>query len=130
MSTTLSLVFCLVLLSAVMASTKIDSSLLETLNGGKTAKIRVSMTACPGEVKEHQEGGYEEYVKELTAYSARCQATVISLLETQKNRPSGTWEVLWPDQTLVNDADLKLVNDIAALENVAKIEEEKVVDLL
>lgn len=129
MSTTLRLAFCLVLLSAVMA-TKIDSSLLETLNGGKTAKIRVSMTACPEEPKTRKESSFDEHMQELTAHAAICQAAVISILEAQKSRLSVTWEVLIPDQTIVNDADLKLVNDIAALENVAKIEGDKTVDLL
>lgn len=131
MTTTLSLLVCLVMLSAVMASTKIDSSLLETLNSGKTARLRVSMTSCPEEVKPHKDESFDEHTQELAAYAVRCQATVLRLLETEKGRLSAvTWESLWPDQTIVNGADLKLANDIAALENVAKIEGETFVDLL
>lgn len=130
MTTTLRLVFCLVLLSAVLASTKIDSSLLETLNSGKTARLRVSMTACPEELKENLGDGIDAISQNLAVHAARCQATVLRLLETQRDRLSVTWESLWPDQTIVNGADLKLANDIAALENVAKIEGETFVDLL
>lgn len=124
MSTIMRLVICFVLLTAVMASTKIDSSLLEVLNSGKTARLRVSMTSCPEEANNSAD------TQELLAYSRRCQATVLGLLETEKNRITITWESLIPDQTLVNGADLKLANDIAALENVAKIEGETFVDLL
>lgn len=67
---------------------------------------------------------------DLRLYARQCQATVLQLLETQKNRISITWESLWPNHTIVNGADLKLVNDIAALINVAQIEGEKFVDLL
>jgi len=128
--TKLSLVFCLVLLLAVNASTKIDSSLLETLNSGKTARLRVSMTACPEEPKtDHVEASIDVITQNLAAQAARCQATVLRLLESEKSRISVTWESLWPDQTIVNGADLKLTNDIAALENVAKIEGETFVEL-
>lgn len=118
------LVICVILLTAVMASSKIDSSLWEVLNSGKTAKLIVSMTSCPEKVNDSDD------TQKLLEYAKRCQATVLGLLETEKNRLAISWESLIPDQTLVNGADLKLTNEIAALENVAKIEGEKFVDLL
>ncbi|KAG4070108.1 hypothetical protein HA402_013351 [Bradysia odoriphaga] len=129
MASTLSLVFCLVLLSAVMASTQLDSALLESLSGGKTARLRVSMTSCP-ELQTTEGASIDVLTQDLTAQAARCQATVLNLLESAKSRLSVTWESLWPDQTIVNGADLKLANDIAALDNVAKIEGETFVNLL
>lgn len=128
----LRLVFCFVLFATVIASSKIDSSLLEVLNSGKTARLTVSMTACPEELENAGVDDKTNTVDQeaLNAYARRCQATVLQVLEAQKNRVAITWESLWPDQTLVNGADLQLANDIAALSNVAKVEGEKFVDLL
>jgi len=122
-----------------MASSKIDSSLLQVLNGGKTARLMVSMVEGTEELQKSFEN--REFVdradrlntvnRELTALATRTQAAVISLLETEKNRIPITWESLWiSNQIVVNGADLKLANDIAAVENVAKIEGETFVELL
>lgn len=138
MSTILRLGLCLMLISTIMASSKIDSSLLQVLNGGQTARLQVSMVEGTEEVQ--QSLADREYVdradrintqhRELTAHATRTQAAVIRLLETEKNRIPITWESLWiSNQIVVNGADLKLVNDIAAVQNVAKIEGEKFVEI-
>lgn len=138
MSTILRLGICLMLLSTIMASSKIDSSLLQVLNGGQTARLIVSMVEGTDEIQK----GFEnrEFAdradrattlhRELVAHATRTQAAVIQLLETEKSRIPITYESLWiSNQIVVNGADLKLVNDIAGVENVAKIEGEKFVEL-
>lgn len=139
MSTIFGLVFCFVLFSVTMASSKIDAPLLEILNEGQAAKISVSMAEGTDEIQKSLEN--REYAdradrlntvnRELTAHAERSQASVIQLLEKTKERIPVTWETLWiSNQIVVNGADLKLVNDIAAIENVSKIEGEKFVQLL
>lgn len=138
MSTILRLVFCFILLSSIMASSKIESSLLQVVTGGQTARLLVYMAEGTEDLQKSFEN--REFAdradrlntinKELTAHATRTQAAVIRLLEAEKNRVPITWDSLWiSNQIVVNGADLKLVNDIAAVENVAKIEGEKFVEL-
>lgn len=119
--------------------TKIEASLLEVLNGGEPAKIMISMTDSSEEL--HQDLQSREYAdreeqlntmqKEVTAFSEKSQAAVVALLEKEKERASVTWETLFmTNQIIVNGADLKLVEDIAAIENVASVAGEKFVELL
>lgn len=119
--------------------TKIEASLLEVLNGGQPARIMIAMTDSLDDV--HQDLQSREYAdreeqlntmqKEVTAFSEKSQAPVIALLEKEKDRVSITWETLiMTNQVIVNGADLKLVEDVAAIENVASVTGEKFVELL
>lgn len=119
--------------------TKIDASLLETLNGGQTSRIMITMTDSAEEIHKDLENrefaDREERLnamqKEVTAFSEKSQAAVIELLQKEKERIPITWETLiMVNQVIVNGADLKLVEDIAAIENVATVEGEKFVELL
>lgn len=138
MSTILRLGLCLMLLATIMASSKIDSSLLQVLNNGQSARLMVSMVEGTEELQKSFENRdftdradrLNTINRELTAHATRSQASVIRLLETEKTRIPITWDSLWiSNQIVVNGADLKLANDIAAVENVAKIEGEKFVEL-
>lgn len=52
-------------------------------------------------------------------------AAVIDLLEHQKDRLPFTWKLLYETNVIVaNGADMKLVEDIAAIENVECIDEQ------
>lgn len=139
MSTILRLGLCLMLISTIMASSKIDSSLLQVLNGGQTARLMVSMVEGTEELQKSlnnrdyadRDDRLNTVHRELTAHATRTQAAVVQLLETEKSRIPITWESLWiSNQIVVNGADLKLVNDIAAVANVSKIEGEKFVEIL
>lgn len=140
MSTILRLGLCLVLISTIMADSKIESSLLQVLNGGQTARLSISMAEGTEELlKDFDTRVFADRTdrlntlnRELTAHATRTQAPVIRLLEKEKTRiPSISWESLWiNNQIIVNGADLQLVNDIAALDSVSKIEGEKFVELL
>lgn len=138
MSTILSLTICLVLLTTTMASDKIDPSLSGILNGGGTARVMISTVEGTGDVLQNIESrGITDRTeklntinRELTAFAERSQAAVIKLLEKEKERIPVTWELLWiSNQLVVNGADQKLVNDIAAIDNVSKIEGEKFIQL-
>jgi len=130
--------FCLILISATMASSKIEAPLLQILTAGQTARVSVSMTDDASEVTQRIEnlgitdrGERANAVhREFTAFATESQKNVVKLLEKEKDRISFTWESLWiNNQIIVNGADLQLVNDIAAIDNVAKIEGEKFVQL-
>lgn len=119
--------------------TKIDAALLEILNGGQPAKLMISMTDSSEQL--HEELNTREYAdrderlntmqQEVTAFTEKSQAAVIALLETEKERIPITWEtLLMTNQVIVNGADLKLAEDIAAIENVASVEGEKFMELL
>lgn len=119
--------------------TKIEASLLEVLNGGQPARVMIAMTDSLEEL--HQDLQSREYAdrdeqlstmqREVEAFSAKSQAAVVALLEKEKGRTSITWETLFmTNQIIVNGADLKLVEDIAAVENVANVTGEKFVELL
>lgn len=119
--------------------TKIEASLLEVLNGGQPAKVMISFTDNSEDLhKDLQSREYadrEEQLntmqKEVKAFSEKSQAAVIAVLEKDKERASITWEAMFmTNQIIVNGADLKLVEDIAAIENVASVEGEKFVELL
>lgn len=138
MSTILSLTFCLLLLSTTMASQKIDASLSGILSGGHTARVQVSMVEGTEDVLQNIENRditdrtekLNTINRELTAFAEQSQASVIKLLEKEKERLPVTWETLWiSNQLIVNGADQQLVNKIAAIENVSKIEGEKFVEL-
>lgn len=119
--------------------TKIEASLLEVLQGGQPARIMIAMTDSSEQL--HEELQSREYAdreeqlntmqKEVEAFSTKSQAAVIALLEKEKERTSITWEaLLMTNQVVVNGADLKLVEDVAAIENVATVTGEKFVELL
>lgn len=119
--------------------TKIDASLLEVLNGGEPAKVMISLTdsseALHQELQSREYADREEQLstmqKEVEAFSQKSQAAVIALLEKEKERVPITWDTLFvTNQIIVNGADLKLVEDIAAIENVASVTGEKFVELL
>lgn len=130
--------FFLILLTTIMAQSKIDSDLLKVLNGGQRARLQVSLVEGTDEIlKRIAEGTYatrEDRLtaqqRELSAYAAQTQASVVGVLESEKNRIPITWESLWiSNQIIVNGADLQLANAIADVQNVAKIEGEKFVEL-
>ncbi len=138
MSAILRLGLCLLLLTTVMASSKIDSSLLQVLNGGQTARLSVSFVEGTEEINksfENREFASREdrlntLNRELTAHATRSQAAVVSVLVAAKNRIPVTYESLWiSNQIIVNGADLQLENDIAAVDNVSKVEGEQFVEL-
>lgn len=119
--------------------TKIDAELLEVLNGGEPAKIMVtfsdSLDTLHEELQSREYADREEQLKtmqkEVQAFAEKSQAEVVSLLEKEKGRISYTWETLFMvNQIIVNGADQKLAEDIAAIENVANITGEKFVELL
>lgn len=119
--------------------TKIDASLLEVLNGGEPAKILVvftdSLETLHEELQSREYADREEQLKtmqkEVEAFAGKSQAAVVALLEKEKERVSYTWETLsMVNQIIVNGADLKLAEDIAAVENVGSITGEKFVELL
>jgi len=130
---------CFILLSSTMASSKIDAPLVEILNKGETARVQISMTDSNASLQ--QDLANREYAdrterletqhRELTEFATHSQASVINVLEKAKERIPFTYESLWiTNQIIVSGADLQLVNDIAAIANVAKIEGEKFVQLL
>lgn len=130
--------FFVILLTTIMAQSKIDSDLLKVLNGGQRARLQVSLVEGTDEIlKRIAEGTYatrEDRLtaqqRELSAYAAQTQASVVGVLESEKNRIPITWESLWiSNQIIVNGADLQLANAIADVQNVAKIEGEKFVEL-
>ncbi|KAG4067522.1 hypothetical protein HA402_005294 [Bradysia odoriphaga] len=119
--------------------TKIEAPLLEVLNGGEPAKIMIAMSdsleTLHEDLQSREYADREEQLttmqKEVQAFSEKSQAAVIALLEKEKDRVSITWETMFMvNQIIVNGADLKLAEGIAAIENVASITGEKFVDLL
>lgn len=139
MSTIFRLAFFLVLLTTVMANSKIDSDLQKVLDGGQRARLQVSFVEGTDEIlKRIADGTYatredrlNAQQRELSAYAAQVQASAVGVLESAKSRIPITWESLWiSNQIIVNGADLQLANAIAEVQNVAKIEGEKFVDLL
>lgn len=119
--------------------TKIEASLLEVLNDGTPAKVIICMTdssdALHEDLQSREYADREEQLntmqREVKAYSEKSQAEVVALLEKEKERISVTWETLFmTNQIIVSGADLKLVEDIAAIENVASVAGEKFVELL
>lgn len=120
MSTILHWVLWFVLVSTVMASARIEPSLLEILKSGSTARIVVCVVGCTEEQKIASADDNNNTIDPelLNVLARQCQATVLQLLETDKNRIAINRDSLWPDQTVVSGADLKLVNGLAALKNV------------
>lgn len=131
--------FFFILLSATMSSPKIEAPLLEILQKDQIAKVMVSMTDKTEDVLANLQN--REFVdlddrrntmnRELTALADRSQRDVVELLEKEKERIPVTWNSLWiSNQIIVSGADLQLVEAIAAVGNVAKIEGEKMMELL
>ncbi|CAG7837911.1 unnamed protein product [Allacma fusca] len=130
--------FYFIVLTATMASPKIEQPLLESLTDGQTTKVMVSMTDKTEEVLRGLEN--REYAdradrlntinRELTALAERSQQPVIELLEKEKERIPITWKTMWiSNQVIIDGADLQLVQKIAGIQNVAKIEGEKFMQL-
>lgn len=114
---------------------RISPSLLKTLSEGKLANVLICVKIEDVEQKfERSLTGTEDLEDEIDteekriAFYEKSSAPIVELLEKEKGRLAFTWTLL-PEKSriIVKGADLKLVEDIATIENATFIDEDQVV---
>ncbi len=116
--------------STTLSVPKITASLLEILSNGKLANVEISFKELNQEKDKIECAGREEDAEEMqdetNASIEKSVAEVIDILYNQKGRLKITLTLMCEtNKILVNGADLKLVNSIAAVEHVVNIDGEE-----
>lgn len=118
---------------------KIEASLLKLLHEGQCAAVMIILAEKTDELEQldldlesrvyvDQEEQQNTMHREVIAVYEKSQAELIALLEKEKDRIPFTWQSMFltsirMNMIIVTGADLELVENIAAIENVAYVEE-------